>query len=413
MGEPKNLYELTIDNATLQLGKAVRYFGYQHLINKSRNAIEGRLWKTEASCANEGETYMNYLCYGKSRVCYLNNNYIIEVKKIGEPMEILNQSGLYPCSVTIWLLETEKTRITDENYYASGRKNVEENHQIVRQFIADAKKFYQTHITEVEDKEGEVGIYIFDEYWELLNRHHPRKIDTVCLDGKEKEILEYVKKFKSPEMKKRYLETGTPYKKNIMFEGFPGTGKTSLVFAIASELDCNIAIINFNKDMDDNNFMRAIRRLPRNSILVLEDIDVLFKERKENDGYKSSLSFSALLNTLDGLAFRQGMITFMTTNYLCNLDSALKRPGRVDKILHFGLATEMQTKHIYLKFFPEKEDEFDDFYRKIRSCKFTTAILQQYFLWHMEDPDGVISNVNEFKKLCSEHTYETNRTIYS
>ena len=76
--------------------------------------------------------------------------------------------------------------------------------------------------------------------------------------------------------------------------------------------------------MDDNNFMRAIRRLPRNSILVLEDIDVLFKERKENDGFKSSLSFSALLNTLDGLAFRQGMITFMTTNYLCNLDSALK-----------------------------------------------------------------------------------------
>ena len=37
-------------------------------------------------------------------------------------------------------------------------------------------------------------------------------------------------------MKRRYLETGTPYKKNIMFEGYPGTGKTSLVFAIASEL---------------------------------------------------------------------------------------------------------------------------------------------------------------------------------
>ena len=35
-----------------------------------------------------------------------------------------------------------------------------------------------------------------------------------------------------------------------------------------------------SNSMDDNNFMRAIRRLPKNSILVLEDIDVLFKERK-------------------------------------------------------------------------------------------------------------------------------------
>ena len=39
----------------------------------------------------------------------------------------------------------------------------------------------------------------------------------------------------------------------------------------------------------------CIRRLPKNSILVLEDIGVLFKERKENDGYKSSLSFALFL----------------------------------------------------------------------------------------------------------------------
>ena len=92
--------------------------------------------------------------------------------------------------------------------------------------------------------------------------------------------------------------------------------------------------------MDDNNFMRAIRRLPKKCILVLDDIDALFKERKSNDGMKNALSFSALLNTLDGLAYRQGLITFMTTNYLCNLDSALKRPGRIDKIYSFQLASK-------------------------------------------------------------------------
>ena len=43
MCEYKNLYELTIDNGTLQIGKAVRYFAYQHLVNKSQSAIVGRL----------------------------------------------------------------------------------------------------------------------------------------------------------------------------------------------------------------------------------------------------------------------------------------------------------------------------------------------------------------------------------
>ena len=45
-----------------------------------------------------------------------------------------------------------------------------------------------------------------------------------------------------------------------MLEGLPGTGKTSLIFALASELKQNIAILNFNKDVDDNVFMRAIRK---------------------------------------------------------------------------------------------------------------------------------------------------------
>ena len=107
------------------------------------------------------------------------------------------------------------------------------------------------------------------------------------------------------------------------------------------------------------------------------------------------------------------MITIMTTNYLCNLDSALKRPGRIDKILHFGLATKGQTEHMYHKFFPDKEEEFGEFWKKIRHCKYTTAILQQYFLWNMEEPENIISNISDFKQLCSEHSYETNRNIYS
>ena len=51
---------------------------------------------------------------------------------------------------------------------------------------------------------------------------------------------------------KLYHDFGIPYKYNILFHGVPGTGKTSLIFSLASELKMNIAIMTFTKDMDDN-----------------------------------------------------------------------------------------------------------------------------------------------------------------
>ena len=124
MSAPANLYELTIDNATLQIGKAVRYFSYQHLVNKSQSSIVGRLWKTESSTE---DTYKHYLSFGRNKVAYLDNIYIIEVTKTGEPMESLNQVGMYPFSMTIWLLETEKTKLGDDDYYACRMNNVKDN----------------------------------------------------------------------------------------------------------------------------------------------------------------------------------------------------------------------------------------------------------------------------------------------
>lgn len=404
------LYKLTINNGTICLGTAVRYFAYTCLDSKSESAIIGRLWKCEA---RDSETYEHLLPYGGHYITHNDNKYYIYSQKVGEVQEALNMTNLYPCEVEIYLLQNDKYHKDLENFKEIKTEKADYFKGIVDNFITESKNFYDIYITEVEDKKGVVGIYIFDDYWELLNRHEPRGIKTVHLDGKEIELLEYINTFKNSSTKKRYQELGIPYKKNIMFEGYPGTGKTSLVFSLASELDCNIAIINFNRDMDDNNFMRAIRRLPKKCILVLDDIDALFKERKENDSSKSSLSFSALLNTLDGLAFRQGMVTIMTTNYLCNLDSALKRPGRIDKIVHFGLATKGQTKHMFHKFFPEKKEEFTDFYQEIRYCKYTTAILQQYFMWYMDDYSKIIENIEEFKELCSKHNYDNPLNLYS
>ena len=177
----------------------------------------------------------------------------------------------------------------------------------------------------------------------------------------------------------------------------------------------NLAYINFNNKLDDNAFMMAIRKLPKNCILVLEDIDALFKARKENDEHKNNITFSALLNTLDGLGFKHGLLCFLTTNYECNLDNALKRPGRIDKYISFTYANKEQIESMFNTFYPDKKDEFKKFYKLIRNYKFTTAILQQYFIWYMDEYESIYKekNIEEFKKDCEKHDFNKKIDLYS
>ena len=103
----------------------------------------------------------------------------------------------------------------------------------------------------------------------------------------------------------------------------------------------------------------------------------------------------------------------MTTNYECNLDSALKRPGRIDKSLNFGFAKESQVKAMYKKFFKDNtEDDFKQFYKQVKGLNFTTAMIQQYFIWHMYDCTNLIEDIAEFKDICSKHNYDKKLDLY-
>lgn len=53
------------------------------------------------------------------------------------------------------------------------------------------------------------------------------------------------------------------------------------------------------------------------------------------------VTFSGLLNCLDGVASTEARILFMTTNYLERLDPALVRPGRVDMKEYIGMYSKM------------------------------------------------------------------------
>ena len=214
---------------------------------------------------------------------------------------------------------------------------------------------------DVKKETTEVITFIFKTgYWQVLSKLPKRNVETLHLPGailqeNIKDLGDFL------DGREKYLKYGIPYKRNYLFEGLPGTGKTSFIFVLASHFDMNLAIINFSMSVDDATFMKSVSKLPDNCFLVLEDIDALFVERKRGDAHKSMVSFSGILNTLDGIARRDKQVTFLTTNYVSKLDTALVRPGRIDKIITFSYATPNQIEKFFLKFIPAQKDKLDNF----------------------------------------------------
>ena len=273
----------------------------------------------------------------------------------------------------------------------------------------------------VEDKDNKkLNIYINEQdYWEKSNVKSKRKLSTIYLPKQDKQyILNDMTWFLDSKTKLKYEKIGRNYKRVYLFEGIPGSGKTSFISAIASEYNYNLAVMQFTDNVNDAKLISLLSELPENTILLLEDIDSLFEERKKHDEYKNRITFSGLLNVLDGVSTPEGLICFITTNYKDVLDSALIRPGRVDKILKFDYATKEQIKDVFTNFM---EDEYTDeifktFYGKFKDLriKCNVATIQEYLFKYLEQPLEAIEHIDELKNIYeSSKEKETEANMYN
>jgi energy-coupling factor transporter ATP-binding protein EcfA2 len=134
-----------------------------------------------------------------------------------------------------------------------------------------------------------------------------------------------------------YIEKGLSYKIGTLLYGEPGTGKTSLIRALATLYNKNIYTLNLSR-VNDESLMSAFSSVRENSFIVLEDFDTSkitnTRESKKqsllDSDEMSPLTLAGLLNTLDGINTPQGSVIFFTTNHIEKIDPALLRAGRCD-----------------------------------------------------------------------------------
>lgn len=203
-----------------------------------------------------------------------------------------------------------------------------------------------------------------------------------------------------------YIDRGIPYRRGYLLYGPPGCGKSSFIMALAGELEYNICVLNLSeRGLTDDRLNHLLSVAPQQSIILLEDIDAAFVSREDSPKQKAAydglnrVTFSGLLNCLDGVASTEARIVFMTTNYLERLDQALIRPGRVDMKEYVGYCDQAQIELMFLRFY--KGDQAPDFAKTFaqkvleKNRTVSPAQIQGYFMFHKRSsPDDVVADVD-------------------
>jgi len=156
----------------------------------------------------------------------------------------------------------------------------------------------------------------------------PRK----TLDLLDRNVIQFTRR--RPQLAKFKQAT----KKGILFYGPPGTGKTHTIHYLARALEGHTTLLVSAEQVGNLSEYMTLARLLQPSIVVMEDVDLIARERTEMNSPCEEVLLNKLLNEMDGLKEEADILFILTTNHPESLEGALSsRPGRIDQAIEFPL----------------------------------------------------------------------------
>lgn len=210
--------------------------------------------------------------------------------------------------------------------------------------------------TNLKSREGWGG---HRKVWDSVPFKHPSTFETLAIDPEmKKKITEDLTDFANGE--EFYKRAGRAWKRGYLLHGPPGTGKSSMIAAMANFLEYDVYDMELTEVKSNAALRNLLIKTDNKSIIVIEDIDCSLdlsdrekkaKKKKADEAETkppdpnssdsneaSQVTLSGLLNFTDGLWSCCGSerIFVFTTNHIEKLDPALLRSGRMDMHIHLS-----------------------------------------------------------------------------
>jgi transitional endoplasmic reticulum ATPase len=197
------------------------------------------------------------------------------------------------------------------------------------QVLPDSEIVIKEDVVDDEEGSGEISSIMYEDIGGLGNQLQ-----------KVREMIELP--LKHPILFRRL---GIDPPKGVLLHGPPGTGKTMIAKAVASETNAHFTSINgpeiISKYYGESEkqlreiFDEAAANAP--AIVFIDELDSIAPKREDVSGEVERRVVAQLLTLMDGMQGRDNVVVIGATNRRDAIDQALRRPGRFDRELEIGV----------------------------------------------------------------------------